>query len=78
MMKPGLSFLPDPNQPMAPKKRDLGEAYKILSLQLPRMMGAQSMSQPAAPQMGPSDEHHKAVFEALLRGMSGGGGMGGY
>lgn len=85
----GISFMPSAdNQQNGPRQgslegpgnTDLAQAFKILSLHLPRVLGAQAIapkklleSQGSAGIANPSGgSPSSAIFEALLRAMSGG------
>lgn len=83
----GITFLPsDENQALGPKRGqmegDLGQAFKILSLRLrpPDVQGVHAIAPPdllhsaGAAGMGGMNPH-AAIFDALLKAMSGGGGM---
>lgn len=80
----GISFLPsEENQALGPKRGqmegDLGQAFKILSLRLPRIQGAHAiappdlLNAPGAAGMGGGVNPQAAIFEALLKAMAGGG-----
>lgn len=85
----GITFLPsDENQALGPQRGqmegDLGQAFKILSLRLPRIQGAHAIAPPdllnapgASGQPGGMNPQ-AAIFDALLKAMQGqgGGGMG--
>jgi hypothetical protein len=82
----GINFMPsEENQQMGPKRGnlegDLGQAFKILSLRLPRVLGARSLSPHVAQGPGAAAgmpggfNPQAAIFEALLKSMAGGGGM---
>lgn len=82
----GISFIPTAeNQAQGPRQggleTDLGQAFKILSLRLPRLLGAQAPAPPSllngAGAAGLSGQQggfnpHAAVFEALIRALTGG------
>jgi hypothetical protein len=83
----GITFLPsDENQALGPKRGqlegDLGQAFKILSLRLPRVQGARAIAPPnllasqgsagVPGQLGGGFNPQAAVFEALLKAMAGG------
>lgn len=82
----GVTFMPSAeNQADGPRQGglqgDVGQALKILSLQLPRVMGARSITDPSLMRGGgansglasPGFNPHAAVFEALLHALSQGG-----
>ena len=82
----GISFLPSAeNQAQGPQRQgmeggggDLAQAWKILSLQLPRVLGARSLAPKrlltgagsAGMQGNPSAEVFKALLKAMLGGQS--------
>jgi hypothetical protein len=85
----GISFLPTAeNQAQGPQQGqlegDLGSAFRILSLRLPRVLGAKAISSPdllaGGTNVSPGSNFnpHAAVFEALLRALAAaaGGGTG--
>lgn len=68
-----LSFLPGEHAPQP--DGDLANAYKILSLRVPRRPGMVPPAPPAGPSMGmlPSGQHPAAaVIQALLRAIQNG------
>lgn len=80
----GITFLPsEENAQMGPKRGnlegDLGEAFKILSLRLPRVQGSRTISPhvqsgPGMAQGMPGGFNPQAaIFEAILKSMTGGG-----
>lgn len=91
----GITFLPsEENAAQGPKRGnlegDLGQAFKILSLRLPRVQGAKAIAPPellnapgasglAAPGApgAPAGGFNplSTIFETLLKSMAGGGGM---
>ncbi len=82
----GVSFLPGSETPSrhpsgdATGGSDLAQAIKILSLRLPRVVGARAIASPrllTSPGAAgiPGANPHAAVFEALLKSIAGGGGM---
>ncbi len=88
----GISFMPNAdNQALGPQQGalngpggDLSQAFKILSLRLPRVLGAGALAPPgllrspgAAGAPGGLNPH-AAVFEALLKALVGGGSPGGF
>lgn len=88
----GISFIPSvENQAQGPQQNamegggsDLTQAWKVLSLQLPRVMGAQSLAPKrllngagAAGVAGGLDPH-AAAFQALIQAMVGASGGNGY
>lgn len=79
----GVSFLPSEDQQiMAPQPSapagDLGQAFKILSLRLPRVQGAPGITPPSNLQapgssgLGGGVNPHAAIFEAMIKAMLGG------
>lgn len=83
----GISFLPTAeNQAQGPSQGqlegDLGSAFRILSLRLPRVLGAKAISSPDllaggnALSPGSNFNPHAAVFEALLRALAAAAGGG--
>ena len=87
----GITFMPSAdNAALGPEQgglngpgQDLSQAFKILSLRLPRVLGAGAISAPrllnspgAAGVSGLNP--HAAVFEALLRALVGGGAPSGF
>lgn len=76
----GITFLPSDEQAsLGPRQGnlegDLGQAFKILSLRLPRVMGARSItpqSNLTAPGSAGVSNPYAAAFQALLRTMAGG------
>lgn len=83
----GISFIPtEDNQAQGAQRGalegaggNLGQAFKVLSLELPRVLGAQSLApkrlltSPGSSGIPGAFNPHAAVFEALLNAMSGGG-----
>ncbi len=84
MMNPiGVSFLPSDENAAQGLQRgkvegDLGQAFKILSLRLPRVQGApgitpqSNLQAPGSAGMGGFNPQ-AAIFDAMIRAMSGGG-----
>lgn len=82
----GITFLPSAeNQADGPKRGslegDLGQAFKILSLRLPRVQGAKAITPPgnmtgtgAAVGVPGGFNPQAAIFEAIIRAMQGQGG----
>src|SRR5438093_12332176 len=83
----GISFIPTAdNQAQGPLNMqqdgaagsDLAEAFKVLSLRLPQVLGARAISSsrlltsPGSAGMPGAFNPHAAVFEALLNAMTGG------
>ncbi len=85
MMNPiGINFLPSDENAAQGVQRgkvegDLGQAFKILSLRLPRVQGApgitpqSNLTAPGSAGMGGFNPQ-AAIFDAMIRAMSGGGG----
>src|SRR5689334_14282471 len=84
----GISFIPtEENQQLGPRRgqlegsggSDLAEAFKILNLHLPRVLGARSiapkstLTAPGSSAVGGGFDPASAVFEALIRSMTQGG-----
>jgi hypothetical protein len=86
----GITFMPGQDaQALGPQNMgangpggDLSQAFKILSLRLPRVLGAGALSSPrllnSPGASGSGMNPHAAVFEALLRALVGGGSPGGF
>lgn len=88
----GVTFMPSAeNQADGPRQGglqgDVGQALKILSLQLPRVLGARAITPPGLMNggggsmgmgggMNPGFNPHAAVFQALLHAMAQQGGAG--
>jgi len=80
----GITFLPSQDaQAMGPRQGqmegDLAQAFKILSLRLPQVLGAQALApkrlltSPGSAGVNTSASPYAAVFEALLQSALGGG-----
>lgn len=86
----GVTFMPSQdNQDLGPQQGalngpggDLSEAFRILGLRLPRVLGPGAISSPrllngaGASAFGSGTNPSAAVFEALLKAMTGGGSFG--
>lgn len=78
----GITFLPsEENQSLGPKRggleSDLGQAFKILSLRLPRVQGARAIAPPNllnGPGSSGMQNPQAAAFEQMIRAMLGQGG----
>lgn len=81
----GITFLPSAENQADGQRRgslegDLGQAFKILSLRLPRVQGAKAITPPgnmtgtgAAVSVPGGFNPQAAIFEAIIRAMQGGG-----
>src|SRR3954466_11472917 len=84
----GVTFIPTEDAAAQGQKRgslegsggsDLAEAFKVISLHLPRFLGSRALASPGllngpgAAGVSGGFNPHAAVFDALLKAMNGGG-----